>query len=416
MSGKRSERITFVGADGESRLAARLDLPDVAPRAYALFAHCFTCGKDVFAASRVAEGLTRHGIGVLRFDFTGLGASEGEFANTNFTSNIGDLLAAVAWLRAQAAAPKILIGHSLGGAAMLAAAGEVPEATAVCTIGAPADPGHVRHLLTGAIDAINAEGAAEVKIAGRPFRIRKQFLDDIDGHAQEERIATLDKALLIFHAPLDQIVGIDNATRIFMKARHPKSFVSLDDADHLLSRREDAAYVANIIAAWAHHYLPEAAAEPSVGPPALAAPPDAVTVTETGRGRFAQTISVRGRHQLGADEPPEVGGDDTGPTPYDLLLASLGACTSMTIRMYAEHKKLPLERVSVTLRHAKIHAKDCAECETKTGRIDHIEREVTVAGDLDAATRQKLLEIAEKCPVHRTLHTEVSVQTRLAEE
>lgn len=416
MGGKRSERITFVGADGESRLAARLDLPAVAPRAYALFAHCFTCGKDVFAASRVAEGLTRHGIGVLRFDFTGLGASEGEFANTNFTSNVGDLLAAAAWLREEKAAPKILIGHSLGGAAILAAAGDVPEATAVCTIGAPADPGHVRHLLTGSVDEIEADGAAEVKIAGRPFRIQKQFLDDIDGHAQEERIAGLRKALLIFHAPLDTIVGIDNATRIFVAARHPKSFVSLDDADHLLSRREDAAYVANMIAAWAHHYLPEAAAEPTVDEPALEAPPGAVTVAETGRGRFAQAISVGGRHHLVADEPPEVGGDDTGPTPYDLLLASLGACTGMTIRMYAEHKKLALERVTVTLRHAKIHAKDCEECETKTGRLDRIEREITLAGDFDAETRQKLLEIAEKCPVHRTLHSEVSIQTRLVEE
>lgn len=413
MGDNRSERITFTGADGSSNLAARLDLPADKPRAYALFAHCFTCGKDIFAVSRVAEGLTRHGIGVLRFDFTGIGASEGEFANTNFSSNVGDLLAAIAWLRSEREAPSILIGHSLGGAAVLAAAGEVEEAHAVCTIAAPADPAHVRHLFSGSIDDIEAIGEAEATIAGRPFHIKRQFLDDIEAHPLEERIKEMRKALLVFHGPLDDIVGIDNATRIFVAAKHPKSFVSLDGADHLLSRRQDAIYVANVIAAWAQHYVPETGTEVLVEETPIKATPDAVKVVETGHGKFAQVISVGGHHRLLADEPVSYGGNDSGPSPYDLLLSGLGACTNMTMRMYAEHKGIPLERAAVTLWHQKIHARDCEECESQDGRVDRIEREIELTGPLDEATRLKLLEIADKCPVHRTLHSEVSIQTRL---
>jgi putative redox protein len=406
----KSEKITFVGADGESRLAARLDLPAGEPRAYALFAHCFTCTKDIFAAGRIAEGLIGHGIGVLRFDFTGLGASEGEFANTNFSSNVGDLVAAADWLRKERQAPRLLIGHSLGGAAVLAAAAQVPEATAVCTIAAPADPAHVRHLFHGAADEIETKGEAEVLLAGRPFRIQKQFLDDIEGHKLEKQIGELRKALLIFHGPRDQTVGIDNAGRIFVAAKHPKSFISLDDADHLLSRREDAVYVADVIAAWAERYVEPAAPVAEEGP---AVPADAVVVAETGEGKFAQIVLVGGTHTLRADEPERYGGTDTGPSPYDLLLAGLGACTTMTVRMYADRKKLPLERVSVTLRHDKIHAEDCESCETQEGKIDRIEREIELTGPLDDEARTKLLEIAEKCPVHRTLHSEVLVETRL---
>jgi uncharacterized OsmC-like protein/alpha/beta superfamily hydrolase len=418
MTGQRSEKITFTGADGESRLAARLDHPQGEPVAWVLFAHCFTCGKDVFAASRVAEGLTARGIGVLRFDFTGLGASEGEFANTNFSSNVGDLVAAAAWMREQGREARLLIGHSLGGAAVLAAAAEIPEAVAVATIAAPADPAHVRHLLKEAEDVIDREGEAEVQLAGRTFRIRKQFLDDIEAHRLEERIATLRKALLIFHGPLDNTVGIDNATRIFVAAKHPKSFISLDDADHLLSRRRDAAYVANVIAAWAGRYiggtdtLDERPAEGAARAEDL---PSDVVVTESGQGKFSQIVSVGDRHRLYADEPAAMGGTDTGPSPYDLLMAGLGACTNMTIRMYAEHKKLPLESVSVTLRHGKIHARDCESCETREGKVDRIDRELTITGPLDEAARQKLLEIANKCPVHRTLHSEVWIETKLAE-
>jgi putative redox protein len=416
MTGQRSEKITFTGADGKSSLAARLDHPQGEPVAWALFAHCFTCGKDIFAASRVAEGLNNRGIGVLRFDFTGLGASEGEFANTDFSSNVGDLAAAAGWMRDQGKAAKILIGHSLGGAAILAAAGDIPEAVAVSTIAAPADPGHVRHLLKDAEDVIEREGEAEVQLAGRAFRIRKQFLDDIDSHRLEERIGKLHKALLIFHSPLDNVVGIENATRIFVAAKHPKSFISLDDAGHLLGRRRDAAYVANVLAAWAGRYvggtdtLDERPAEAATRAEDL---PSDVIVTESGQGKFAQIVSVGDRHRLYADEPAAFGGNDTGPSPYDLLMASLGACTNMTLRLYAEHKNIPLQSVSVTLRHAKIHARDCESCETKEGRIDRIDRELTIEGTLDDATRQKLLEIANKCPVHRTLHSEVWIETTL---
>lgn len=407
---RHSEKATFTGGDGESQLDARLDLPPGPPRAYALFAHCFTCGKDVFAASRIARALTNHGIAVLRFDFTGLGASDGEFANTTFSSNIADLLAAAGWLREHHAAPKILIGHSLGGAAILAAAGEIPEAAAVCTIAAPAEPTHVRRHLKVSAEEMQSAGKGEVRLGGRPFTITKEFLEDIDGHRLAGLIGALGKALLVFHSPLDDIVGIDNATSIFVAAKHPKSFISLDDADHLLTRREDAVYVADIIAAWAARYIGEAEADAL---PELTAPAGTVVVAEAGTGRYAQVISVGGRHALLADEPVTYGGADTGPSPYDLLLAGLGACTTMTMRMYAEHKGLALDRAMVTLRHDKIHATDCESCETKAGRIDRIEREIEITGDLDDAARAKLLEIADKCPVHRTLHAEVLIETRL---
>jgi putative redox protein len=406
------EQIAFLGADKTSRLAARLDLPHGEPRAFALFAHCFTCTRNVFAATRIARGLTGHGIAVLRFDFTGLGDSEGEFANTNFSSNVGDLLAAAAWLRSELEAPKLLIGHSLGGAAVLAAARGIPEARALCTIAAPAEASHVVRLIQPALAEIEAEGEAEVLLAGRPFRIKQQFLDDIEGHKLAADIADLGRPLLVFHSPLDQTVGIDNAGRIFGAAKHPKSFVSLDRADHLLSRPEDAAYVADVIAAWGERYLAPAAATPAQ---AGAAATDAVVVSEAGRGKFAQVISVRGRHVLAADEPESYGGGDTGPNPYEYLTAGLGACTSMTIRMYADRKGLPLENVKVSLRYDKVHAEDCADCETKEGMLDRVSREIELMGPLDQNAKTKLLEIADKCPVHRTLHSEVWIDTKLKE-
>ena len=362
MADSHSEKIMFPGADGSSRLAARLDLPAGRPRAYALFAHCFTCTSNVFAASRIAAGLIRHNIAVLRFDFTGLGASEGEFANTTFSSNIGDLTAAADWLRLEHEAPALLVGHSLGGAAVLASARQIPEARVICTIAAPAEPAHVARLFAPAVPEIEAQGEAEVLLAGRPFRIKKAFLEDIEEHRLAADIAALRRPLLIFHAPGDTSVGIDNASRIFGAAQHPKSFVSLDGADHLLSRREDATYVADVLAAWASRYLD--AGVPAQQPVPVA-PADAVVVAEAGTGKFAQIVNVRGRHILAADEPVSVGGSDTGPGPYEYLLAGLGACTAMTVRMYAERKNLPLDGVSVTLRHAKTHAEDCAACETK---------------------------------------------------
>jgi putative redox protein len=402
--------IKFPGALG-AQLAARLESPSGPPRAYAIFAHCFTCSKESLAASRIAGALTGHGIAVLRFDFTGLGGSEGDFSNTNFSSNIADLVAAAGWLRQNHAAPQILIGHSLGGAAVLAAARDIPEAVAVVTLAAPYEPGHVRHLLAASTAQIEAAGEAEVELGGRRFRIQKQFLEDLENRNSREAIAALGKALLVFHSPRDTTVGIDNAAQIFMAARHPKSFVSLDTADHLLTRKEDAQYAATVLAAWVSRYVGDAAAS---GRPAPGADYGRITVSEAGDGKFAQSITA-GRHHFRADEPLAAGGADSGPSPYDLLLAGLGACTSMTVRMYADLKRFPLDRVTVRLKHDKVHAQDCAECETREGRIDRIDREIELTGALDDAQRAKLLEIANKCPVHRTLHSEVWVPTRLAQ-
>ncbi len=404
-----SEKITFEGSLGED-LAARLDSPKGPPKAYALFAHCFTCSKDIFAASRIAGALAEHGIAVLRFDFTGLGASGGDFANTNFSSNVGDLVRAGDWLRANRQAPALLIGHSLGGSAVLAAAAEIPEARAIATIGAPADPAHVAHIIAPARAEIEAKGEAEVTIAGRTFRIQKQFLDDISSVKLEESIGKLKRPLAVFHAPRDQTVGIENASQIFLAAKHPKSFISLDDADHLLSKKADAIYVANLLSSWAARYIggqdeKEPAPMPSVEP-------DWMLVEETGEGKFTNRVTT-GSHTVVMDEPVSVGGLDTGMTPYDLLQAALGGCTAMTLRLYADRKKLPLDRVAVRLRHEKIHASDCADCETKEGKIDQIEREIELTGNLDPDQRQRLLEIADKCPVHRTLISENRIVTRL---
>jgi putative redox protein len=400
-----SEKITFAGARG-APLAARLDRPAGEIRAYALFAHCFTCSKEVFAAARIAAGLTAHGIAVLRFDFTGLGSSGGEFANTDFSSNVEDLVAAADWLRKHHAAPALLVGHSLGGAAVLAAGGDIPEVEAIATVNAPASPAHLLKLLAPKRDEIEARGEAEIELAGRNFCIRKQFLEDIEGQRLAERIAELRRALLVFHAPLDNEVGIDNAGEIFAAAKHPKSFISLDGADHLLTDRADAVYVADVLGAWTARYLPVAREEDS----GAAAEPGLVRVSETGNGRFQQQIEI-GTHRMLADEPADVGGDDTGPTPYGFLLAGLGACTAMTIRMYARRKEWPLDHIAVSLRHEKVHAEDCEDCETRHGMVDVIEREIALAGDLDEEQRARLMEIADKCPVHRTLHSEVQVRT-----
>jgi putative redox protein len=401
------QMIRFPGANGVE-LAARLEPAQGTPRAYALFAHCFTCSKDSLAATRISRALAAEGIAVLRFDFTGLGGSAGDFANTNFSSNIADLRAAADFLREQFVAPKVLIGHSLGGTAVLAAAAHVPEAVAVATIAAPFQPNHVRRLMQPAVADIAARGEADVMLGGRTFRIRKQFLDDIADHNLRDAIAGLRKALIVFHSPRDTTVNIDNAAQIFLAAKHPKSFVSLDDADHLLTKQVDAAYVAAVLAAWAGRYLGDTARPADE----LTAEPGTVTVRETREGKFTQCIRA-GTHALRADEPLAYGGNDSGPSPYDLLLASLGACTAMTLRAYADMKNLPLDRVTVRLRHEKIHALDCAECETKEGKIDRIEREIELTGMLDEAQRARLLEISEKCPVHRTLHSEVYIPTSL---
>jgi uncharacterized OsmC-like protein/fermentation-respiration switch protein FrsA (DUF1100 family) len=402
-----TERFEFQSSEGH-QLAAALDLPEVEPAAYALFAHCFTCGKDVLAARRIALALTAKGIAVLRFDFTGLGSSEGDFANSTFSSNVADLVLAANHLRVTRGAPAILIGHSLGGAAILAAASQIPDAKAVVTIAAPSDPAHVTGLFAERIDDIRKHGKVEVSLAGRPFNIKREFLDDIAEHGLMVHISKLHKALLVMHAPTDDTVGIDNATKIFVAAKHPKSFVSLADADHLLTQRRDAVYVADVIAAWAERYLDPVAPSAAVD---LGEVPRHVVVQETRASKFQQAVRI-GPHRLLADEPVAAGGEDTGPGPYDYLLAGLGACTSMTMRLYAERKALPLERVTVTLNHSKIHATDCAECETKDGMLDQIDRVIHMDGALDTGQRKRLLEIADKCPVHRTLTSEIHIVTK----
>jgi putative redox protein len=401
-------RATFKGSAGVD-LSARLELPAGPVRAFALFAHCFTCTKDVLAAKRIAAELATAGIGALRFDFTGLGSSEGEFANTNFSSNVQDIVRAAGFLRDNFSAPAILIGHSLGGAAVLAAAAEIPEATAVVTIGAPADVGHVLKQFGGSLQEIRDKGEAQVTLAGRRFSIRRTFVEDAEGQRLAERVASLGKALLVMHAPLDRVVGIDNASRIFQAAKHPKSFVSLDDADHLLSDAGSAAYAARVIAAWASKYVADAPSErgdETVG----------VLVRETAQGKYQNAVVV-GRHRLIADEPVVAGGLDSGPTPYDYLAIALGACTSMTLRVYAEHKKLALGRISVDVRHGKVAAQHCADCgaaaEGREGRIDRFERTIRVEGGVDAALRDKLRAIADKCPVHQTLASASAIVTKV---
>jgi putative redox protein len=403
---ERIEQVRFAGSAGDS-LSARLDHPRDEPSAYALFVHCFTCSKQIPAATRIARGLVDRGIGVMRFDFTGLGASEGEFANTNFSSNVEDVVRAADMLRHRYEAPKILVGHSLGGAAVLAAAAQVPEAVAVVTIGAPFDLSLLARTLSDAAPSLEREEQVSVEIGGRRFPIRRQLIEDANAQNLTEAIRTLRRALLVFHAPTDELVNIDNARRIFDTAKHPKSFVSLDNADHLLTQGTDAAYVAQVLAAWASRYLdtpPQR--EHAVGPDGV------VIVSGSPRGDLAQEIHA-GRHTLIADEPEGVG-DDLGPTPYDLLLASLGTCTAMTLRLYAERKGWPLEDVSVQLVHDRVHADDSRDCKKVPCRIDRIERTVNLDGPLTNDQRQRLLEIAERCPVHRTLMGEKRIDTRLA--
>lgn len=408
---KSSEKLTFKSAQGDE-LAARLDLPPGKPRAYALFAHCFTCSKDIFAASRIAGELAAQGFGVLRFDFTGLGMSGGDFANTNFSSNVEDLIQAAAYLREHHGPADILIGHSLGGAAVLAAAGELPEVKAVATIGAPADADHVVQNFGAKLDEIEQTGVAEVSLAGRNFTIKKQFVEDLKAQSVRKRIADMKKPLLVFHAPRDAIVGIENAGAIFEAAKHPKSFISLDDADHLLSQRKDAIYVADVLSAWASRFV---SAPDEMLPLAFPGEESVVSVSETGGGKFQQDV-VSGHHRMLSDEPESYGGDDTGPSPYDFLSIALGTCTSMTMRLYANHKKLPLDRVTVHVRHGKVHAEDCADCgEGREGRIDRFERELEIEGALDDAQRKRLVEIADRCPVHKTLEQSSVVVTKLKE-
>jgi putative redox protein len=406
-------KLEFEGGNG-ALLAARLDLPELMstgrPRAYAIFAHCFTCSKDLNATRRISAALAAKGIAVLRFDFTGLGSSEGEFASTNFSTNIADLLRAADLLRRDYEAPSLLIGHSLGGAAVLVAAGQIPELKGVVTIGAPADANHVIHNFAANLEHIKSDGKADVSLGGRKFTIQKQFLDDLAGSAVKDHVAKLKKPLLIFHSPLDQTVGIENAAEIFGAAKHPKSFISLDKADHLVTSPSDADFIGSTIAAWSARYFPAADTERQE------TSNEGIVIRETGYGKFQNAVRA-GKHNLLADEPAGFGGTDTGPSPYDFLSIALGACTTMTLRMYSDRKQWDIGQVSVTVDHDKVHATDCADCDEATrhkdAKIDRFHRQITVRSGLDNETMQKLLEIADKCPVHRTLHQVSSVETSI---
>lgn len=403
-----TKKLTFPGHSGDP-LAARLDLPDGPHLATALFAHCFTCSKDIAAARRIAGRLASMGIAVLRFDFTGLGHSGGEFRNTTFTSNAEDLKAAAAELARRDMPPSLLIGHSLGGAAVLRVAGELDSVKAVVTLGAPFDPQHVTHNFADALPKIEAEGEAEVNLGGRPFRIGKAFVDDISAETLAPRIAAMRKPLLVMHAPRDVVVGIDNATNIFMAAKHPKSFVTLDDADHLISRGADAEYAAEVIAAWVGRYIPLDRPAPPIG-----APEGITRVSEADPAGFLQDVSAGPSHHVLADEPEAYGGTDRGLTPYQFLAAGLGACTSMTVRMYARRKGWTLDHISVDVMHDKVHAQDA---DTKGGqdKVDSFTRVLRLEGDLDAEQRAKLREIADKCPVHKTLEHGARIETKVLE-
>lgn len=401
----QTEKIRFAGYDGDE-LDARLELPLGEPRAYALFAHCFSCTKSSLAATHIARHLTAHGIAVLRFDFTGLGQSEGDFANTNFSSNVQDVIAAANWLKAEKGACDLLIGHSLGGAAIIVAAGELPEVKAVVTLGAPADADHVLHTIASDLETIEQAGKAEVTIADNTFTIKRQFVEDVREASVRAAAAKLHRPLLIMHSPLDEVVGIDNATELFIAARHPKSFVSLDHADHLLSSRADAEFAADTLAAWASRYIETR--NPPDDMPAI--PRETVLVSETGEGPYANHV-ITGPHLLRADEPEDRGGLDTGPSPTEFLCAALAACTTITLRMYLNRKAWPADHISCKVRWLRSMEKD------ETGWAPVIfRREISVKGELSDEERSRLEDIANKCPVHNILHHASQVETTIRGE
>ncbi len=397
----RFQKITFQNADGND-LSGRIDFPLIGtPKAFVLFAHCFTCSKNLKSVDHISQAFTQEGMAVLRFDFTGLGQSKGDFADTNFTSNLSDLMDAYDFLDENYEAPQIIVGHSLGGAAVLHVASQLPAVKAVATVGAPSTPTHVSHLLESGRSELEEKGEAEINIGGRPFKMKKQFLDDLVENEKKGVIRNLKKALLVLHSPQDSTVGIESAQEIFVEALHPKSFVSLDGADHLLMREDDARYVGSVIAGWASRYITEHQMEEA---------PEGEVWTRIGSQGYTTEVTA-GRHHLIADEPPSVGGDDLGPTPYGYLLSGLGACTAMTLRMYADFKKIPLEEVKVQLTHDKIHKSDGENSEDSKGKIDQIKRLVSLKGDLTPEQRKRLIEIADRCPVHKTLEGKPEILT-----
>jgi putative redox protein len=402
------DKVVFQSADG-NELAGVIHRPDAGqPRAWALFAHCFTCTKNIKAAVNIADSMCEEGFAVLRFDFTGLGHSEGKFADTHFSSNVGDLLAAAAYLETEHQAPAVLAGHSLGGTACLAAAHDMPSVKAVATMGSPADAEHVLHLLENDLDTIEQKGEALVRLAGRPFTIRQDFLDDVRSQSVRDGIRSLRRALLVMHSPIDELVPIEEAGNIYSAALHPKSFITLDQSDHLMSNERDSRYAGKVLANWASHYIEDDLDELESAP----YEPGAVVARGSAEDIFRVVINADGHRQFG-DEPESFGGQDTGPTPYDYLSTALATCTVMTLNMYARRKRLSLETVQVSVRHGKIHAADCVDCETRTGKIDRFDKQIFLDGQLDDQQRQRLLEIADRCPVHQTLHKEVEIRTTL---
>ena len=401
-------KFEFKNHDGVT-LAGALEEPTMPRRGVAVFAHCFTCHKNVHAASRVSKGLRDQGFAVLRFDFTGLGQSEGDFANTNFSTNLDDLRSAISALKDNGMTVDLLVGHSLGGAAVLAVAHEFEDVKLVATIGAPSDPAHVLHLFDDeAISKIKQDGQAEVSLGGRPFSVRNEFIEDVNSAKLLENLASNRKPLLICHSPTDSIVSVDHAQKIYQAAKHPKSFVSLDGADHLLRKAEDATFVATLISAWATRYLDSV--QDSVAD--NKSPETGVLVAERDGG-LTQDIYA-GDHHLIADEPASVGGANLGGTPYDLLLAALGTCSSMTLRMYAKRKGLEIDEIKVQLLHNRIHANDCETCEDQKGLVDQIERLITIKGNVTEAQRDRMLQIADMCPVHKTLMNQKEITSRYA--
>jgi uncharacterized OsmC-like protein/esterase/lipase len=400
----KSKKITFENSKNIT-LSGKLELPiDQHPIAYAIFAHCFTCSKDFTAVRNISKALTVHGFGVLRFDFTGLGESDGDFSNTDFSSNIQDLEDVAKYMENELESPKLIIGHSLGGAAAIFAGKNISSIQAIATIGAPASPEHIKHLFKSSTEEIKAEGKAIVEIGGRKFSISNQFIEDISKQNMHEIVRSLRKPLLLMHSPQDTVVGIENAAEIFLEAMHPKSFVSLDGADHMLSNKEDSVYAGNLIAQWAKRYINISEKE--------TLKTQKQVVVRIGNQGITTDILAAG-HSLVADEPIDVGGNNFGPSPYDYLLSSLGACTAMTLRLYADRKQWDLEEVIVHLSHGKDYAKDCDHCDEKGSKIDHIERSIELQGNLDETQKKRLLEIADKCPVHKTLHSELNVKTEL---
>ncbi|MBB4080387.1 putative redox protein [Lewinella aquimaris] len=401
-----AEKVSFSNNSGHL-LSGRLELPvNRHPHAFALFAHCFTCGNTLTAIHNISRELNLQGIAVLRLDFTGIGESEGDFVDTNFTTNVSDLLAAAEWLGEHHRAPALLVGHSLGGAAVLCAATEIESVRAVVTIGAPFAPDHVSRHFAEQLEEIESKGEATVDIGGRPFRIAKQFIDDLEHQGVEKNIADLGAALLIMHSPQDRTVNIDEAAKLYTAARHPKSFVSLDGADHLLSDSADSHYAGRVIAGWSGRYLPV--------PERPALESDHKVAARLGQEGFTTEIMI-GPHHLTADEPVSVGGNDFGPGPYELVSAGLGACTAMTIQMYARRKKWVIEEVQVHLNHKKDYATDMEASSERPTKIDRFERVIILKGDLTDAQKKRLLEVADRCPVHRTLHETVEVTTVLQE-